>query len=67
MMTLRQLAAEPPDAISRQTGSFSVSDLQQACPGVSLDLIRLILKRLKGKTVESLGRGQMAKWRKKGK
>ena len=27
------------DAIARQTGAFSLSDLQQACPGVSADLI----------------------------
>ena len=47
-------------AIARQTGPFSLSDLQNACPGVSVDLIRSILKRLKGKTVECLGRGHAA-------
>ena len=114
MMTLRQLAAEPPviptraswyladlgeskgryelftrqspqklkvlrehalgektvlveDAIARQTGLFSLSDLQQACPGVGVDLIRAVLKRLYGKTIECLGRGHTAKWRKRAK
>lgn len=55
------------NAISRRTGPFSLADLQQACPGVSVDLIRSVLKRLKGTAVECLGRGHTAKWRRKGK
>jgi len=54
-------------AIARQTGLFSRSDLQSACPGVSVDLIRSVLKRLKGKSVECLGRGHTAKWRESAK
>lgn len=49
-------------AIHRQSGSFTVSDLRDACPGVGVDLIRKVLGRLKGKTIECLGRGQSAKW-----
>jgi hypothetical protein len=52
-------------AIARQTGAFSLSDLQNACPGVSVDLIRSVLKRLKGKTIECLGRGHAAQWKRK--
>jgi len=52
------------DAITRQTGLFSLSDLQSACPGVSVDLIRSVLKRMKGKSIECLGLGHTAKWRK---
>jgi Fic family protein len=52
------------EAINRQTGLFSLSDLQSACPGVSVDLIRSVLKRLKGASIECLGRGHTAKWRK---
>ena len=52
------------DAIRRQPGEFSVADLQRECPGVSLDMIRKLLKDLRGKKVECLGRGQTAKWRK---
>jgi Fic family protein len=55
------------DAIMQQTGPFSVSDLQRACPGVSMDMIRTVLKRLKGDKVECLGRGQSAKWQRKAK
>jgi hypothetical protein len=46
---------------------FSLADLQSACPGVSVDLIRSVLKRLKGKSVECMGRGHTAKWRKTAK
>jgi len=42
---------------------FSVAEIQQACPGVSLDMIRLLLQRLKGTKVERIGRGHTAKWR----
>lgn len=52
-------------AIASMSGSFSVADLQRQCPGVSLDMIRRVLKDFSGdKTVECLGRGQNAQWRK---
>ena len=51
-------------AIRQQSGEFGVSGLQDACPGVGVDLIRKVLKRLKGISVECLGRGQSARWRK---
>ena len=54
-------------AIDRQAGAFSVSDLQNECPGVGVDLVRKVLKQLKGSKVICLGRGQTAKWRKSGK
>lgn len=60
-----ETAAMVTDAIMRQTGPFSVSDLQRACPGVSVDMIRTVLKRLKEREVECLGRGQSAKWQRK--
>jgi Uncharacterized conserved protein len=50
-------------AISRMNGSFSVADIQQQCPGVSVDLIRHVLKNLRPK-VECLGRGHKARWQK---
>lgn len=53
------------DAIRRQGGSFRIADLQRECPGVSLDLIRQVLKTLRASNqVECLGRGQHAEWRK---
>jgi Fic family protein len=53
-------------AINRQNGDFTVSDIQRACPSVSLDLIRTVLKRLKGTNIQCLGRGSAAKWRRIG-
>jgi len=38
-------------------------DLQRECPGVSVDLIRRVLKSLRAEgKVECLGRGQQAQW-----
>src|SRR5260221_1676379 len=53
------------EAIAQQTARFSLSDLQSLCPGVSVDLIRSVLKRLKGVSIECLGRGHTATWRKR--
>jgi Fic family protein len=51
-------------AIERTTGSFSVADLLRECPGVSVDMIRRVLKELKaGGKVQCLGRGRSALWR----
>ena len=53
------------DAIRRRGGSFRVADLQGECPGVSVDLIRRVLKTLRASSrVACLGRGQHAEWRK---
>lgn len=52
------------DAIRQRCTEFGVSDIQDACPGVGVDLIRKVLKRLKGTEIECLGRGQSARWRK---
>jgi Fic family protein len=54
-------------AIRRLEGEFRVSDLQRECPGVSLDMIRHVLKELRAdKQVECLGRGRLARWRRVG-
>ena len=53
-------------AINNFSGSFSLSQLEEACPGVSRDMIRRVLRNLKAAgTVECLGRGPGAAWRKK--
>jgi hypothetical protein len=55
-------------AIAKLREPFSVADLQRACPAVSIDLIRRTLKRLRaGGRVECLGRGQQARWRRRGR
>ena len=51
-------------AIKRAAGDFAVADLQQECPGVSLDMIRHVLKGLRRHgAVECLGKGRSARWR----
>lgn len=53
-------------AISAFPGNFTMIQLENACPGVSRDMIRLILRRLKKEgRAECLGRGPGAPWRKK--
>lgn len=50
--------------IERAAGTFRAADLQRECPGVSLDMIRRVLKDLQStRRVECLGRGQNAEWR----
>jgi Fic family protein len=50
-------------AIERQTGSFSVADLERLCPAVGRDWIRSILRKMKqeGK-LRSFGHGAGARW-----
>jgi hypothetical protein len=54
-------------AIEQFSGPFSVGDVQNACPGVSVDMVRYILKGLKGDgRAECLGMGRSARWNKVG-
>jgi hypothetical protein len=51
-------------AIRRAPEPFRLADLQQARPGVSVDMIRRILKREQAaRRVACLGRGPAAAWR----
>ncbi|MDA1096589.1 MAG: Fic family protein [Chloroflexi bacterium] len=53
-------------AVEGLSGEFSVSDILDACPGVSIDLVRRTLKKLRADgRVECLGMGRNAKWRRK--
>ena len=55
-------------AIDRNLGPFRIAELRNACPNVSVDMIRRVLKNLRSENrVECLGRGQNAQWRKTGK
>lgn len=48
-------------------GEFSLSDLERACPGVSRDMVRRVLRDLQAQgKVECMGRGPGARWRNKG-
>jgi Fic family protein len=52
-------------AIHRAGNAFRISDLQRECPGVSVDLIRQLLKKFRASgQVRCLGRGQNAQWEK---
>lgn len=51
--------------IQNSMGPFSVSDIKYHTPGVSIDLIRRVLKDLKKEAkIKSTGRGRNAKWEK---
>jgi hypothetical protein len=54
-------------AIARFASEFTLSQLEQACPGISRDMIRRVLReqRMAG-AIECRGRGPAARWRKKG-
>jgi len=52
-------------AIEQSLGMFRIADLQRQCPGVSIDMIRRVMKNLRAEgRIECLGRGQDAQWRK---
>ena len=52
------------DAIAHAYGMFTVADLQEACPTVSVDFIRVLLKKEReAGRVACLGRGPKARWR----
>lgn len=54
------------EAIARMPATFSLADLEYACPGVSRDMIRRVLKSQKGQLVDCIGRGPGASWQRKG-
>lgn len=54
-------------AMGRFAGEFSLSQLEQACLGISRDMIRRVLRQQRAAgAVECQGRGPAARWRKKG-
>lgn len=55
-------------AIEKTHCSFRIADIQRECPGVSVDMIRQVLKIMKAsKQIECLSRGQNAQWQKTSK
>ncbi len=54
-------------AINAFSGEFTLSQLERACPGVSRDMVRRVLREMKkAKKIECIGRGPGALWRKRG-
>ncbi len=53
-------------AVASQKEAFTLANLETACPGVSRDMIRRILKDMQGNgRIECLGRGPGAPWKRK--
>lgn len=53
------------EIIKRQR-PFSISEIEQACPGISRDMVRLILRTMKAEgRIEPDGKGRGAKWQHK--
>jgi Fic family protein len=51
-------------AVLRQTGIFSISDIEKECPWITRDWIRLVLREMKvEKLIVLQGKGRGAKWR----
>jgi len=54
-------------AINRHVGEFTISQVEQACPGVSREMVRRVLQAQQAAgAVECQGRGPAARWKKKG-
>ena len=54
-------------AVAAFPGQFILVDLERACPGVSRDMVRRVLRALQSAgSVECLGRGPGAAWQRKG-
>jgi len=50
--------------VGRHIAPFAISDIEAQCPGISRDLIRLVLRQMREEgTLELEGRGRGARWR----
>lgn len=53
-------------AINNFHGNFSISDIENACPNISRDMIRKVLREEGDKGhIAAIGIGRLAKWHKK--
>ncbi|MEW6750028.1 MAG: hypothetical protein AB1505_03515 [Candidatus Latescibacterota bacterium] len=52
------------NAVASFPADFCVADVMGACPSVSVDLVRRVLKQMRAAgRVRCLGRGRAARWR----
>jgi hypothetical protein len=50
-------------SIGRKVGPFSITDVEKECPGISRDMIRHVLRKMRDDgMVRSMGTGRGAKW-----
>ena len=51
--------------IFKRHSSFSISEIEEACPGVSRDMVRVILRSMKAEgLIAPMGKGRAARWEK---
>jgi Fic family protein len=49
--------------VHRKIGPFAISDIESDCPGISRDMVRLVLRQLRDEgVISSHGKGRGAKW-----
>lgn len=49
--------------VLKRTVPFAISDIENACPGVSRDMVRLVLRAMKAEgIIAPMGKGRGAKW-----
>jgi len=47
----------------KRTQPFSISEIEEACPGVSRNMVRLVLRAMKAEgLIASTGKGRSVKW-----
>ena len=50
-------------AVRRKVGPFSISEIEKDCPGISRDMIRKVLRKMRDEgVIRSTGVGRNAKW-----
>ena len=53
------------NAIEAFKASFTISDVENACPLVSRDMIRKVMNKMRSEgKIENISKGKYAKWRK---
>ena len=54
-------------SVEKHLGEFTISDIEKACPGVSRDLIRIVLRNLQSQgAIACNGKGPAARWKRRG-
>lgn len=49
--------------VLQRTQPFSISEVEESCPGISRDMVRLVLRAMKTEgTIKPLGKGRSARW-----
>lgn len=49
--------------VLQRTQSFSISEIEESCPGISRDMVRLVLRAMKAEgLIEPTGKGRGARW-----